>query len=144
MTFLTRILRAADVAGPRHAEPGPAEPFRIEVDPVAGLIRVTRHPLASVIDLGQHFALLESEIAAIRRDGLPLRMIVDIREATVDSPAVAAQIGERVHGFDRPGDRIALIVRPGLLQLQVRRETPAHHRMFDTVAAAEAWLGLHG
>ena len=123
---------------------GIAEPFRIEVDPAAGLIRVIRHPLASVIDLGQHFALLESEIAAIRREGLPLRMIVDLRQATADSPAVVSQIGERVHGFDRPGDRIALIVRPSLFQLQIKREHPAQHRMFDTVEAAEAWLGVGG
>ena len=113
----------------------------VMADPQRGLVRVTGSGFWSAEQITAHFVELEGVMHRIRRDTGHVRVLVDLREAAVQSQETAAIIGERTRRIYAAADRAAVVVARGLLAMQIRNWTDAGKiRNFEDMGAAERWL----
>lgn len=83
-------------------------------------------------------ATLRAMVAAGTRHG-HLRTMIDMRRKNILPQNVAAEIARLVRP-DSPSRRIALIIGRPLHRMQARRIIDERYAIFDTDAAAMAWL----
>lgn len=84
-----------------------------------------------------HFAML---VEARRAAGRPVRVLVDLRDASVQTGAIAERMGEGAAHIHRPEDRIAFLCATVLHSLQVKRTVRVGQvECFQSVEAAEVW-----
>lgn len=105
------------------------------------VIRVRGRGFWTPAQAAAHFQALAALIAARRALAAPVRVLVDLREAQVQSAAIAEGIRASTQRLYRAGDRAAIVVASGLLRVQVRRIVePTVHELFVAEADALAWL----
>jgi hypothetical protein len=115
--------------------------LRTEIDQQANIIRVLGRGLWSERYARAHFEELEWTLQRTRATRAPVRVLVDIREAAVQTPETTQCLADATDRLYKPGDRIAIVVASSLLKLQMRRATNASiHEIFISLNAAETWL----
>lgn len=88
-----------------------------------------------------HFKQWADTVRDLHRRHLPVRILVDLRQASAQSQEVADLIDRAVADIYRSRDRIAMVVPHAILRMQMRRVTDMNHKFFDALDPAEAWLG---
>jgi len=88
-----------------------------------------------------HFERMERAVQTLRMTRRPIRVLVDLRAAhvqTAETSAVMASGSDRVH---RAADRVAFVGANTLYGLQVKHDVREPQvAMFDDMAQAHAWL----
>jgi hypothetical protein len=88
-------------------------------------------------DLGFH-------TARIRLEHGPIRFLVDLRGAGIQSPEGSALMADRARVLYRHGDRLAFVMTSALLKEQMLApERNGATETFTSVEAAERWLLAH-
>jgi hypothetical protein len=106
-----------------------------------GLLRVTGRGMWTAEQARWHFAQLDIAITGLRAQGKPVRTLVDLRAAQVQSRETveAMTAGTRkVHG---PDDRVAIVSSSALHVMQVKASARVDHlAIFQDMDKAVAWL----
>ncbi|MDR6787590.1 hypothetical protein J2Y58_000931 [Sphingomonas sp. BE138] len=116
--------------------------YKIEADAAGEFLKLTLTGDWNV-DITERFgrevaATLGQMLATGTRHG-HLRTLIDMRHKNVVPQTVAAEFGRMVRP-DSPSKKIALLVSGALHRMQAKRLSDHRHRLFDTEAAARAWL----
>jgi hypothetical protein len=91
----------------------------------------------------RHFIELRRTAALARRNVDKVRVLVDLREASVQSPPVAARIKTETRLIWTEADRIAVVLQSTLAKLQISRLVDrGNHASFIAIEDARRWLGL--
>jgi hypothetical protein len=89
----------------------------------------------------EHLRAFEAVLHESRRAPAPSRTLVDLREAPVQSPQVAALLHDAISRMYRPPERAAIVVASSLVKIQMQRGFhPDTHAIFQSLKAAELWL----
>lgn len=110
-----------------------------------GAFRVRAIGFWSIQQVDAHFIALAKAIAERRRAGKPVHAFVDLSEAAVQAPEIAAKVHAATTSIYRKGDKVAVIVSSILAKAQMRRVLdPDICELFTSRPAAESWLrSLH-
>ncbi|OJY65976.1 MAG: hypothetical protein BGP16_06120 [Sphingobium sp. 66-54] len=112
-----------------------------EIVPGSGLFLVHCEGMWTPDQARAHFARMEQSVRTLRRMRRPVRVLVDLRAAHVQTPetsAVMAQGSDRVH---RAADRVAFVGANALHALQVKRDvTEPQIAVFQDMDEARAWV----
>ena len=93
--------------------------------------------------VSNHFAELRRTAQLARRNASYVRVLVDLREASVQSPAVAARIMAETRLVWTEKDRIAVVIQSTLAKMQINRVVDSgNHASFVAIEDARKWLGL--
>jgi hypothetical protein len=113
-----------------------------EADFADGFVTVSGSGMWSAARAKAHFHDLERTVLKIRRDHGAVRVLVDLREASVQTADTAAVVHEWTTSIYRVADRVAVVCATSLLALQMKRaaniETLA---TFHEIAPAQKWVG---
>ena len=121
-------------------------------NPIAGQLSLAineQHNLITVVGCGlwsseyveAHIKKFELILMRARQNVRPLRTLVDLRDAAVQTPKVAAMLHQAMSQMYVPPERAALLVKSNLVAMQMKRGfNPATHGVFLSEQAAEAWL----
>lgn len=91
----------------------------------------------------RHFMELRRTAALVRRNAACVRVLVDLRNASVQSPAVAARIKAETRLIWTERDRIAVVLQSVLAKMQINRVVDhGNHASFVAIEDAHRWLGL--
>jgi hypothetical protein len=75
-------------------------------------------------------------------EGLPVRAIIDAREAVIQNPESVERIRVGTPEIYVSGDRVAMLVSNSLVKMQLRRVVDERtHELFMSANAATTWLG---
>ena len=89
-----------------------------------------------------HFRELERTVLKIRREHGSVRVLVDLREASVQTAETAAVMREWTTRIYRVADRVAVVCATALLALQIKRAADATTlATFHEIEPAIAWIG---
>ena len=112
-----------------------------EVDHREGLITVLGSRMWSPERTETHFRDLERAVLKVRREHGEVRVLVDLREASVQMPQTAAVVLVWTTRIYQTADRVAVVCASGLLALQIKRaanvETMA---TFHELEPAKCWI----
>lgn len=123
----------------RNAE-GPSGWQGFTVDWSLGLIRGEAEGFWRLDMTAQHVAAWIRCVRRIHAEGRPARVIADLRRAQTQSQEVASFVQREIAGLYRADDRVALVLRSGLLKTQIRRILANDvSRYFDDTEEAERW-----
>lgn len=100
-------------------------------DNATGIIRVKVSGPWDASEIDRHYTQLRALIETVRARSIPIRILVDIRDAPPRPPSVEAQIARHNPSTYRPGDRVAILT--GDL------EDKEHVRTFLDGAGKWAW-----
>ncbi|RYD26515.1 MAG: hypothetical protein EOP89_06860 [Lysobacteraceae bacterium] len=90
-----------------------------------------------------HFRELRRTAAFVRRSNTVIKVLVDLRDASVQSPAVAAKIKNETRLIWSDADRIAVVLQSALARMQITRVVNSgNHASFVALEDARSWLGL--
>lgn len=115
--------------------------YEIELDMDGRMIRIVTRGLWTTDEVDRYFALIQYLVSLSRNRFGRARVMVDGREAGVQSAEVASRFlsGNRI--FSQPGDKLALIAGSSLQKMQVRRMLVSPQtEAFVSPAAAITWL----
>lgn len=91
----------------------------------------------------RHFLELRRTAALTRRKAASIRVLVDLRKASVQSPGVAARIKAETRLIWTERDRIAVVLQSALAKMQINRVVDhGNHASFVAIEDARRWLGL--
>ena len=91
----------------------------------------------------EHFLELRRMAAVARRKVACVRVLVDLRGASVQSPMVAARIEYETRHVWSDADRIAVVLQSTLAKMQINRVVDSgNHASFIAIEDAWQWLGL--
>lgn len=109
----------------------------------AGVIYVIGRGFWTDDIVNQHFAELRRTASLVRRQSKFVRVLVDLRLASVQSPAVAGRIKEETRLIWTDRDRIAVVIQSVLAKLQIDRiVSNGNHASFIAIEDARKLLGL--
>lgn len=112
------------------------------VDHDDGYVVISGGGMWSPAQADEHFRELDRAILKLRREHKQLRVLVDLREASVQTPETVAVMRNWTGRIYRDADRVAVVCATALLALQIKRATDIETRAtFHDMATAEAWLG---
>jgi len=112
-----------------------------EIDPATGMFLGRAVGMATPEVTTAHFDRMEIAVRHARQAGHTIRVLMDLREAPVQTPETAAALkagGERIH---RAGDRIAFLCNSALMTMQLKRNNyPGAVAVFSDRDEAVDWL----
>jgi len=116
-----------------------------EIVPGSGLFLVHCKGMWTPDQARAHFARMERAVHTLRLMRRPVRVLVDLRAAhvqTAETSAVMAQGSDRVH---RAADRVAFVGADALHTLQVKRDVTAPQiAVFQDMDEARTWVERPG
>ena len=122
---------------PRRAESA----LTRQVDPATGIILVEGSGMWSGDASAAHFAEMQVLVASARRQSGPVRVLVDLASAQVQTSTVSRSIQEQAETLYNEGDKIGIVVTSPLLAMQMRGVGGrASYRHFASRADAFTWL----
>ena len=128
-------------------DPSPASlqgSLTIAVDRARNIIKVDGRGFWSVDYVSAHIREFEAVLIDARRSGQPSRTLVDLRDAPVQAPEVAAMLHAAMCRMYRPPERAAIIVASSLVKMQMKRGfNPETHAVFTSETAADLWLNAY-
>lgn len=105
------------------------------------MINVVGRGFWSLNYIRDHIREFEAVLLKFRDAPEPARTLVDLREAPVQSPEVAAELHRAMCRIYRPPERAAIVVASSLVKMQMARGfDPRTHSVFLSLEEAEAWL----
>lgn len=108
-----------------------------------GVVYIIGHGFWNDAVVDEHFLELRHTAALARRNVAAVRVLVDLRDASVQSPAVAARIETETRLIWTEADRIAIILQSTLAKMQINRVVDSgNHASFIDIEDARQWLGL--
>lgn len=113
----------------------------IAADRRLGTVRIHGHGFWSPLIVDAHFTELRLFLVPYRQSATCVRMIVDIRTASVQSLETTERMAVGVRSATLPGDRIAILVSSSLAKAQMRRVIgTSSHEFFLSSEAATRWV----
>lgn len=129
---------------PVAASPAREGRLSISVDTGRNLIRVVGEGFWTAEYVANHIREFEAVLLRARSSPVPSRTIVDLRNAPVQSPEVAAKLHEAMVRMYRAPERAAIVVGSSLVKMQMKRGfDPKTHAVFLSFSAAETWLSAY-
>lgn len=123
------------------SRPNAPEKATFDVVPLESFIRVTGRGFWTVEEIDAHFAELELALDASRQSLGAATVLVDLRDAPVQTAAVTERLGWWTGRLYQAQDRVAIILASSLLKSQMRRIPMAAKReLFLSPMAALTWL----
>jgi hypothetical protein len=123
---------------------GPASPrgeFAISLDRASNIITVTGRGFWTVEIVEAHTREFEQVLLQAHRDGRSTRTLVDLREAFVQAPDVAALLHDQLTRMSHRIERAAFVVPSNLVKMQMKRgfnlDTDG---VFTSIDEAVCWL----
>ncbi|MCE7798176.1 hypothetical protein LWE61_16670 [Sphingobium sufflavum] len=113
----------------------------VSVDKHKNRLTVVGRGLWSLKYVTDHFREFEAALFKARSAQRASTTLVDLREAAVQSPEVAAYVHGKIVEIYCPPERAVLVVNSQLVKMQMGRGLdPATHAVFLTLEEAEGWL----
>lgn len=113
----------------------------LKFDAEAGILHVRSAGLLEPRQIDQCFSEAGSIATTVRSNGDAMRVLVDAREATIQSGATEERMRVGTDALYLPCDRVAMLVKSSLVKNQLRRIVDkATHQMFLSENAALTWL----
>ena len=113
----------------------------IGADRRLGTIRIHGHGFWSPAIVDAHFDELRVFLVPYRRGQRAMRMIVDLRTASVQSPETIERMTAGIRTVTETPDRIAVLVSSSLAKVQMRRVIGgSNHEFFLSPDAAAKWV----
>ncbi|WP_041391678.1 hypothetical protein [Sphingobium sp. SYK-6] len=141
------LAAAADQPGTGRApmrvfSPAARGHLAFEVRERDGCVRVFGAGLWSPDEAQAHFRALEQTILKLRRERAPVRVLVNLREAAVQTAQTADLMRTWTARIYRAADRVAVVCATTLLALQIRHVANVPNlATFQDVFLAEEWIG---
>jgi hypothetical protein len=111
------------------------------VDERAALVRVTGRGMWSAERTATHFNTLDKALQRMRRQRGGARVLVDLREATVQTAQTAEVMKQWTARIYRDVDRVAVVCATALLALQIKHSAQVPDlATFLQVEPAQAWV----
>lgn len=115
--------------------------FTMDVDARSGRITVIGTGYWTSSYIAEHFRHVADLVRAHRAAGIPIRVLVDLRQSDVQSQETVEHMGRSTAQIYAEGDRVALLVSSSLARIQMRRAANISIReFFASLDEAEAWL----
>lgn len=113
----------------------------IDANNVDGVIRVAGSGMWAPEEARTHFLALEREMKAARLKQGGARVLVDLREAPVQSAATAQELTYWTERVYKPIDRVATVCTAALVSMQIRHQVRIFQfEMFRDRDEALVWL----
>lgn len=129
--------------GVEHIDPSIPHQLISYAEADRGVVYVVGRGFWSETMVDDHFNELRRTASVVRRTVRSVRVLVDLRRAAVQSPAVAARIKDETRRVWTEQDRIAVVLQSTLAKLQIDRVVDnGNHASFVTIEDARDWLGL--
>ena len=127
--------------GTRSASSGYSGYLSIDPDHTAGIIRVRGVGMWTPQQAQVYFDEMARITQPIRALKAPVRVLIDLREAPVQSAATADAMASGSSNYDPQWDRVAFVCLSKLFAMQLKRSLPGMHSgFFETEDDALAWL----
>jgi hypothetical protein len=121
--------------------PIPRAAIIVQYDASARLLRLHSRGFLEPKAIDKCFLDAARIIGTMRTAGIPVRALIDAREATIQSAESADRIKIGTRQLYGPGDRVAMLVINSLVKLQLRRVVDERtHELFMSESAAMTWL----
>ncbi|MDF7775019.1 hypothetical protein P1X14_07165 [Sphingomonas sp. AOB5] len=104
-------------------------------------ILVSGNGMWSPRQLDEHLRDFADLVDQLRRQHIRIRVLVDLKDAAIQTPEVTRVLAHGTRDCHRDGDRVALLVPGSLAKMQMRRILGTrHHNYFVSESAARLWL----
>lgn len=104
-------------------------------------ILVSGRGMWSPRQLDEHLRDFADLVAQLRRQQIRIRVLVDLKDAAIQTPEVTRVLAHGTRDCHREGDRVAVLVPGSLAKMQMRRILGTHyHNYFVSESAARLWL----
>lgn len=111
------------------------------VDRFARFCSILGTGMWTVEDARQHFLDIEQALQPLREAGKPVRFLIDMRGASVQSRATARAMGEGATRLHRDTDIVAVVTATMLHAMQVKAHSDVRClETFQCMDEAEAWM----
>ena len=118
--------------------------FTFRLDHQARAVRIVSTGSWTAADAERYVAEFSRHFAEARGLFRDVRVIVDARNAAPHAPMIARRLAVLGRLFDRPGDRLAVVINSSVKKQQVNRDgLPPFGMAFLSIDAAETWLFAH-
>ena len=115
--------------------------YTFTIDEAHRAIRIVSADSWTADEAERYIVAFEQNFAQARARFGDVRVLVDARKAAPHEPSVAKRLSVLGRLFDRPGDRLAVVIDSSLKKQQVSREgLPPFGMAFLSIDAAEMWL----
>jgi hypothetical protein len=112
-----------------------------EIVPGGGLFLIRGVGMWTAEQARAYFERIARAVDTLRMTRRPIRMLVDLRAAHVQTAETAAAMALGTQRLHRSADRVAFVCATMLLALQVKRDvTTPHIAVFDDMAQARDWV----
>ena len=116
-------------------------PFAITLSSSGRIVFVVAHGQWTRDEVNEHFDNLAAVVRLHRGLFGRARVLIDLREASVQARDVAQEVNLRTTTTYQSGDMVAVVTRTALLRLQMRRvQGAATYAVFDNREAGLEWL----
>lgn len=116
-------------------------PLDLEHDGQTGVIRITGRGVWTASAANEHFTAVAEKLLQTRARGLPIRVLVDLREAAHQSLDSLDRLRWWTANLYRSGDRIAIVVASSVVKSSFRYvPVGATRELFLSEKAARDWL----
>lgn len=106
-----------------------------------GFITVAGSGLWTPERTAEHFRDLERAVLAVRREGKQVRVLVDLRAASVQTAETAAIMQQWTGRIYKVADRVAVVCATALLAMQIKRAANIETlSTFHEIEPAKAWI----
>ena len=125
----------------RSASSGYSGYLSIDLDRMIGIIRVRGVGMWTPEQAQVYFDEMARITEPMRAIKAPVRVLIDLREAPVQSAATANAMANGQINYDRQRDRVAFVCLSKLFAMQLKRGVPSiHSGYFESEEDALAWL----
>lgn len=129
------------IGGTRPASSGYSGYLTVDTDHTVGVIRVRGVGMWTPQQAQVYFDEMARITQPIRALEAPVRVLIDLREAPVQSAATAEAMANGSTNYDPQRDRVAFICLSKLFGMQLKRSVPSViSGYFEDEAEALAWV----
>ena len=115
--------------------------FRMATDPITSVIQIECSGFWLRDEARLYVKQIADNVGAARAHGSGLRVLINNRDAAVQTSEVLAELGSMIVNVYKRADRMAIVVNSQLLKRQMERlPTVAVTRVFVSLDDATDWL----
>lgn len=115
--------------------------FRMATDPITKVIQIECSGFWLRDEARLYVMQIADKVGAARAHGSDVRVLINNRDAAVQTPEVIAEVGSMIVEAYKSTDRMAIVVGSQLLKRQMERlPSVAVTRVFVSLNDAKSWL----